>query len=112
MAANCIDLRPGRVPTLWKRRLGALVGLSSKLIRVKGPARQAAACDDFRAITDERREIRAMGILEERLYDYMIDRDVPPLVAQSAAEECARRMERNAVLGAAGGLAIGYLTAN
>lgn len=53
-----------------------------------------------------------MGILEQRLYDYMIDRDVPPLVAQSAAEECARRMERNAVLGAAGGFAVGFLTAN
>ena len=53
-----------------------------------------------------------MGILEQRLYDYMIDRDVPPSVARSAAEECARRIERNAALGAAGGLALGYLTGN
>ena len=53
-----------------------------------------------------------MDILEQQLYDFMIEKDVPASIAKAAAVECARRVERNALLGATAGLFAGYCTGN
>jgi hypothetical protein len=53
-----------------------------------------------------------MDRLEQKLYDYMLQKDVPPEIAKPAAEECARRFQRNVLLGAGAGIAVGALSRN
>jgi len=45
-----------------------------------------------------------MNPLEQRLYDYMVGKEVPADLARKAAEECARRYISTFILGAARGL--------
>ena len=53
-----------------------------------------------------------MYVLEQKFYDFMIEKDVPPEMAKSVAEECARRIQNSALVGTAAGLTVGLLTMN
>jgi hypothetical protein len=53
-----------------------------------------------------------MHLLEDRLYDFMIDNGVPPGTARDAAQNCARTVTRYAAGGALIGATLGYKTMN
>ncbi len=53
-----------------------------------------------------------MHLLEDRLYDFMIDNGVPPGTARDAAQNCSRAVTRYAAGGALIGATMGFKTMN
>jgi hypothetical protein len=53
-----------------------------------------------------------MNIVEQKLYEYMLSAEVPPDVAEKAAQECASRITRNASIAFGTGVGVTLLTKN